>query len=64
MLSNTVTYKVNLEVIGKNIVGEITSELKQMEQATQRVTKTFGDCFKSFLAFETVINQFSNLRKI
>lgn len=62
-MNNSVTYRVNLEVVGKNIVGEVTSEIQKMTQCTQRATKSFGDCFKSFLAFETAINQFSNLRQ-
>lgn len=62
-MNNSVTYRVNLEVVGKNIVGEVASEIQKMTQATQRATKSFGDCFKSFLAFETAINQFSNLRQ-
>ncbi len=62
-MNNSVTYQVNLKVIGDNLIGSVTAEIDRMRQSTQKATKSFGDCFKSFLAFETAINQFSNLRQ-
>lgn len=62
-MNNSVTYQVNLKVIGDNIVSQITSELNQMEQATQRANKTFGDCFKSLLSVSLAAEGLNTLKQ-
>lgn len=52
-MTNNVTYQVNLKVVGDDIIGSVTSEIDKMTRSTREATKTFGDCFKSFLAFKT-----------
>lgn len=62
-MSNNVTYQVNLRVVGENIIGSITRELEQLEQTTQRTTKSFGDCFRSFLSFSEGLKGLSSFRQ-
>ena len=62
-MSNNVTYQVNLRVVGEDIIGSVTRELEQLEQTTQRTTKSFGDCFKSFLAFSQALEGLSSFRQ-
>ena len=62
-MSNNVTYQVNLRVVGEDIIGSITRELEQLEQTTQRTTKSFGDCFRSFLSFSEGLKGLSSFRQ-
>ena len=62
-MSNNVTYQVNLRVVGEDIIGSITHELEQLEQTTQRTTKSFGDCFRSFLSFSEGLKGLSSFRQ-
>lgn len=63
MSNNSVTYQVNLKVTGGDIVGTITSEMERLTESTRNATKTFGDCFKSFLAFSTALEGLASLRQ-
>lgn len=62
-MNNSVTYQVNLQVIGDNLIGQITSELNQMEQATQRANKTFGDCYKALLSVSLAAEGLNTLKQ-
>ena len=53
-MSNSVTYQVNLKVVGDDVIGSITKNIEKMTETTRQATKTFGDCFKSFLAFSNL----------
>lgn len=62
-MSNNVTYQVNLRVVGEDIIGSVTRELEQLEQTTQRTTKSFGDCFRSFLSFSEGLKGLSSFQQ-
>ena len=62
-MSNSVTYQVNLKVVGDDVIGSITKNIEKMTETTHQATKTFGDCFKSFLAFSTALEGLSSFRQ-
>lgn len=62
-MSNSVTYQVNLKVEGGDIVGSITREIERMNESTRQATKSFGDCFKSFLAFSQALEGLASFRQ-
>ncbi|MCK0203094.1 phage tail tape measure protein [Ornithobacterium rhinotracheale] len=49
-MNNSVTYQINLKVLGENIVGNITQQMEGLHKSTQKATKTFGDCYKALLS--------------
>ena len=62
-MSNNITYQVNLRVVGEDIIGSVTRELERLEQTTQRTTKSFGDCFRSFLSFSEGLKGLSSFQQ-
>lgn len=62
-MSNNVTYQVNLKVVGDDVIGSVTREIERLDESTKNATKSFGDCFKSFLAFSTALEGLSSLRQ-
>lgn len=63
MASNSVTYQLNFTSNGEKIFGTIQSSLDGIDEAARKTTKSFGDCFKSFLAFSTALEGLSSLRQ-
>ena len=49
--------------MGEDIIGSVTRELEQLEQTTQRTTKSFGDCFRSFLSFSEGLKGLSSFQQ-
>ncbi|MDY3547359.1 phage tail tape measure protein [Riemerella anatipestifer] len=62
-MNNSITYQVNLQVIGDNIIGQVTAEIDKMTRSTERATKTFGDCFKSLLSFSLAAEGLNTLKQ-
>ena len=62
-MSNNVTYQINLKVVGDDVIGSVTREIERLDESTRNATKSFGDCFKSFLAFSTALEGLSSLRQ-
>lgn len=62
-MSNTVTYQVNLKVVGDDVIGSITKNIEKMTESTRRATKTFGDCYKALFAISQVAEGLSVLEQ-
>lgn len=62
-MSNNVTYQVNLKVVGDDVIGSVTREIERLDESTKNATKSFGDCFKSFLAFSQGLQGLSSFRQ-
>lgn len=62
-MTNIVNYRVNLEVVGEKIVGEITSDIGKMTEATRKATKTFGDCYKALWSISLVSDGLAQLEQ-
>ncbi|MXV37674.1 phage tail tape measure protein [Flavobacteriaceae bacterium Ap0902] len=62
-MTNSVTYQVNLQVVGDNIIGQVTAEIDKMTRSTEKATKTFGDCFKSLWSFRLVADEINNVKQ-
>lgn len=62
-MSNTVTYQVNLKVVGDDVIGSITKNIEKMTESTRRATKTFGDCYKAIFAISQVAEGLSVLEQ-
>lgn len=63
MSNQSITYQVNLKVVGEDIVGQVTAQIEQMTEQTRKATKTFGDCFKALWSFRLVADEINNLKQ-
>ncbi len=63
MSNNSITYQVNLKVVGEDVIGTVTASIKKMTEQTQKATKTFGDCFKSLWSFRLVADEINNVKE-
>uniref|UniRef100_UPI0039A40C41 phage tail tape measure protein n=1 Tax=Ornithobacterium rhinotracheale TaxID=28251 RepID=UPI0039A40C41 len=62
-MSNSVTYQVNLKVVGEDIVGSITRQVEDLHKSTQKATKSFGDCYKALLSVSLAAEGLSTLEQ-
>ncbi|EKB58413.1 phage tail tape measure protein [Bergeyella zoohelcum] len=62
-MSNTVTYQVNLKVVGDDVIGSITKNIEKMTESTRQATKTFGDCYKALFSISQVAEGLSVLEQ-
>lgn len=62
-MTNSVTYQVNLKVVGEEIIGHITADMNKLKQSTEGVTKTFGDCYKALWSISLVSDGLSQLEQ-
>lgn len=63
MSNNSITYQVNLKIVGEDIIGSITANVDELTRSTKNATKEFGDCFKSFLAFSQALEGLASFRQ-
>lgn len=53
-MSNSITYQVNLKVVGDDVISSITKNIEKMTENTRQATKSFGDCYKALLSISQV----------
>ncbi|MDO4763834.1 MAG: phage tail tape measure protein [Flavobacteriaceae bacterium] len=62
-MSNSITYQVNLKVVGDDVIGSITKNIEKMTESTRQATKTFGDCYKALFSISQVAEGLSVLEQ-
>lgn len=62
MATNSTTFQLNFTTNGQQIFATIEEGLDNVRQSTERVGKSFGDCFKVLLAFNEASQGLSALR--
>lgn len=63
MSSNTATYNIKFSTNGDMVFEKIQSSFDGVDEAIKKTTKSFGDCFKSFLAFSTALEGLASFRQ-
>lgn len=62
-MNQSVTYQVNLEAKGSEIVGNITRQVESLGSSVQNTTKRFGDCYKALMSFSLVSEGLNSLKQ-
>ncbi len=57
-----VTFNLNFSTNGGQVLGTVNNALDNVQNNVKKTTKTFGDCYKSFLAFELAAGNIDQLK--
>jgi TP901 family phage tail tape measure protein len=61
-MDSNVGFNLQFNTNGNSVLQSLNNGLNAVNDNTKKVTKTFGDCYKTFMAFELVSNNLSQVK--
>lgn len=62
-MDNSLNYNLQFSTNGTSVFQQLNNGLNSVNESTKKVTKSFGDCYKSLLSVELVANSLSEVKQ-